>query len=110
MRALPALSPFASFPSSPPLPPATPFQEVERWCDLVQFDFVDAYSNVTFDAVSTLKLVAAAEHTLFRRRPDLLLMADDDTYVNVPALWSAAFDEGRFKKVVVGGQGCNFWA
>ena len=60
-------------------------------------DFVDSYTNVTLDTVSVLKFVKAWPWA--NGVPDYIIVGDDDTYVNVPNLWSLLYVEGKMKPV-----------
>ncbi len=60
-------------------------------------DFVDSYTNVTMDTVSGLKVALGWRWN--HREPDFLVMGDDDTYINVPALWKLLFHDKVVKRV-----------
>ncbi len=66
-----------------------------------QMDFVDSYWNVTLDSVSGLK-IANSWRNLSGSDTDLdfVLLGDDDTYVNIPSLWSMLYEEKSINKVV----------
>ena len=57
---------------------------------MIQFNFLDSYENVTIDTLYGLK------YALDWRRysmdpPDFLMLADDDSFINIPALWKRFF-------------------
>ncbi len=66
--------------------------EQAEFCDVVQMDFVDSYENVTLDTISALKFARTADFSPFGP-PDYVVIADDDTYINVPKLWSLLYED-----------------
>ena len=56
--------------------------ELKTYCDMVQFDFIDSYLNITLDTTSILKFALSWENLNL----DYLVIADDDTYINLPEL------------------------
>lgn len=61
-------------------------------------DFVDTYKNVTMDTLSSLKFFLNWNWN--GNQPDFLAIADDDTYVNVPAMWNVLFEDRIINKVL----------
>lgn len=55
--------------------------EQQQHCDLIQMDFGDSYSNVTFDTVMSLKFASS-----LGRRIETIIIGDDDSYLNLIAL------------------------
>ena len=72
-------------------------EEQKQFCDLLQMDFVDTYKNVTMDTLSSLKFFL--NWNWKGDQPDFLAIADDDTYVNVPAMWNVLFEDRIINKV-----------
>ena len=65
---------------------------------LFQMNFVDNYWNVTLDSVFALKLALSASGPQL----EFVLLGDDDSYLNVPALWTMLYVE---REVAVGAGG-----
>lgn len=66
-------------------------EETHLHCDVVQFDYIDTYHNITFDTIHSLKLALGLDWS--GSEPDFVIIADDDTYINVPSLWQYLYDE-----------------
>ena len=79
------------------LPFMTLEEEQRRYCDLVQFDFFDSYLNITMDTVSALKFALGVKWPN-QMTPDFLVIADDDTYVNIPMLRQMLFQDNIISK------------
>ncbi len=60
-------------------------------------DYVDAYWNVSLDSVSALKFSLALIDASVDL--DFVLLGDDDTFVNIPALWGLLYDEKKIDRV-----------
>lgn len=59
-------------------------EEVTTYCDVVQFDYIDSYQNITLDTLNAVKLALGWDWKGLE--PDFLGIADDDSFINVPAL------------------------
>ena len=71
-------------------------QEQMENCDLLQFDFVDHYMNITLDTLHILKFALGWK---WNREPDYLIIADDDTYVNIKEVRKFLESETMITKV-----------
>ena len=63
--------------------------EQKKYCDLVQFDFIDHYNNITLKTVHIVKYLL--DHPIISRSAEYVLFTDDDSYVNVPKLHEELF-------------------
>lgn len=63
--------------------------EQAQFCDLVQFDFVDHYNNITLKTVHILKFLL--DHPTLSKSLQYALFTDDDSFVNVPKLYEELF-------------------
>ena len=68
-------------------------KEQSEFCDLVQMDYIDSYSNVTLDTVMALKFVSSLEKS---KNLEYLFIADDDTYVHVNGLLKIVQNPSQF--------------
>ena len=73
-------------------------EEQRKYCDLVQFDFHDSYLNITLDTVNALKFALGVEWPR-TGSPDFVIIADDDTYINLPQLKKMLFQDNIIFKV-----------
>ncbi len=62
-------------------------------------DFVDSYWNVTLDSVSAIKFAREWRQYSHNKNAssklEFVVLGDDDTYINVPSLWSRLFYEAK---------------
>ena len=65
--------------------------EAKLFCDFVQFDFVDSYLNITLDTMSAIKFALGWKWR--PKMPDFLAIADDDVYLNIPAIWKSIYED-----------------
>lgn len=70
--------------------------ERQKYCDIVQFDYVDEYFNITMDSISALKF--ALGYDWKGQEPDFVAIADDDTYIHIPNLWKTLYVEQALTK------------
>ena len=63
--------------------------EYSDFCDTVQFSFLDHYMNITLKSVHILKYVL--DHPILSQSLEHVLVIDDDTFVNVPALYEEVY-------------------
>lgn len=59
-------------------------EEQAKFCDTIQFDYVDTYKNITIDTLHCLKVALGWS---WAREPDFLAIADDDTYIDIPEIY-----------------------
>ena len=71
--------------------------ERRKYCDMVQFDFVDEYHNITMDSLSALKF--ALGYNWKGDEPDYVIIADDDAYIHIPNLWRKLYSSDQIQKV-----------
>ena len=62
-------------------------EEQRKYCDVVQFDFIDTYENITLDTISALKFVMGYQWKL-GDEPSFIAITDDDNYVNIPDVYA----------------------
>ena len=55
-------------------------EEHDRYCDCVQFDFVDHYMNITLDSLHSMKFALGWK---WKVEPEFLIISDDDSYINL---------------------------
>ena len=68
--------------------------------DILQEDFLDTYQNLTMKVMFALKF---AHNYLTPETSKWVVMADDDTYLNLPVLWKHMnSDETRNSMTIVG--------
>lgn len=70
--------------------------ESERYCDIVQMDFIDHYQNVSLDSISAIKFALGLKAT--SEIPDFLAIADDDVFINIPAVYKILFQDNFINK------------
>ena len=67
--------------------------EQELNCDMIQMNFYDHYSNVTLDTVMALKFTIETIKSGDLGHIEFLMLADDDTYINVKTLVSLLYGQ-----------------
>ena len=63
--------------------------ESSRHCDLIQTPSIDSYNNITLKTVHLLRLV----YNDVKVNPEVIVIADDDSFINVPLLYKKIFNE-----------------
>ena len=71
-------------------------EEATAFCDIVQFDYIDSYLNITLDSVNALKFALGWN---WEKEPEFVVIADDDSYINIPGLWNLLFRDMDIDKV-----------
>ena len=67
---------------------------------MIQMDFVDHYSNVTFDTVMSLKFALTQIHDEGLKNLKFVMIMDDDSFVNVWQLQKALLGDSPIIKEV----------
>ena len=65
-------------------------QENNRHCDLIQFEVIEHYHNLTLKVVSIVQWIIQNEHHS-QKKLQHLFMLDDDTYLNIPRLYKELY-------------------
>ena len=75
-------------------------QENSKYRDMIQGSFRDAYRNMTYKHVTSLKWVR-----YFCPNALYILKTDDDTFINTPALLRSLSDDCQLKELIM----CQLW-
>ena len=62
-------------------------QEIAKFCDIVQVDVADHYMNNTLKMAAMLQILIMSKWL----NPDFVLIADDDSYINIPSIYQLLF-------------------
>ncbi|XP_022657351.1 beta-1,3-galactosyltransferase 5-like [Varroa destructor] len=76
-------------------------EETANYNDIVQYDFLDTYENLTYKSVSMLRFVSASKWDALK----FVMKSDDDTFINVrllPKVLAAIKRPGIFGSVQAG--------
>ena len=65
-------------------------------CDILQFDFVDHYTNITLDSLHALKFALGWK---WKTKPEYLIISDDDSYINLKEVYQFLKSESMITKV-----------